>query len=74
MAEFDGDRAYRILESIAHERLAGTEGERKAAETLAGHLRGTGLEPELEEFRMWTYIRWHRILLSGGRSREYRSG
>ncbi len=56
MAEFDGDRAYRILESIAHERLAGTEGERKAAETLAGHLRGSGLEPELEEFRMWTYI------------------
>jgi Iap family predicted aminopeptidase len=56
MAEFDGDRAYTILESIAHERLAGTEGERKAAETLAGHLRGSGLEPELEEFRMWTYI------------------
>jgi len=56
MAEFDGDNAYRILESIAHERLAATDGERQAAETLAGHLRGFGLEPELETFRMWTYV------------------
>jgi hypothetical protein len=56
MAEFNGDNAYRILESIAHERLAATAGERKAAETLAGHLRGCGLEAALEEFRMWTYL------------------
>ena len=56
MTEFDGDKAYRVLETIAHERLAATEGERKAAETLADHLRGYGLEPGLEEFRMWTYI------------------
>ncbi len=56
MAEFNGDNAYSILESIAHERLAATEGERKAAETLAGHLRAHGLEPQLEAFRMWTYI------------------
>jgi hypothetical protein len=56
MHEFDGDSAYRILESIAHERLAATPGERKAAETLAAHLRGYGLAPVLEEFRMWTYV------------------
>ena len=55
MPEFDGDNAYRILESIAHERLAATPGERKAAETLADHLRGCGLAPQLEEFHMWTY-------------------
>ena len=55
MTEFDGDSAHRILETIAHERLAATPGERKAAETLAGHLRGTGLAVQLEEFRMWTY-------------------
>jgi len=56
MPEFNGDNAYRILESIAHERLAATKGERTAAETLADSLRGAGLEPALEEFRMWTYI------------------
>jgi aminopeptidase YwaD len=56
MPEFDGDNAYRILESIAHERLAATPGERKAAETLAEHLRGYGLAPQLEAFRMWTYL------------------
>jgi hypothetical protein len=55
MPQFDGDNAYRILESIAHERLAATPGERKAAETLAGHLRGYGLAAQLEEFHMWTY-------------------
>jgi aminopeptidase YwaD len=56
MPEFDGDNAYRILESIAHERVAATPGERRAAETLAEHLRGYGLAPQLEEYRMWTYL------------------
>ncbi|MBN1917382.1 MAG: M28 family peptidase [Verrucomicrobia bacterium] len=56
MVEFDGDNAYRILESIAYERFAATPGERKAAETLAGHVRGHGLEATLEEFRIWTYV------------------
>ena len=56
MAEFSGDNAYRILESIAHERFGATPGERKGAETLAGHLRGCGLDAKLEEFRIWTYV------------------
>lgn len=56
MIEFDGDKAYGVLESIAYERLTGTEGEHKAAETLADHLRAAGLEAKLEPYRVWTYI------------------
>jgi len=55
MTEFDGDSAYRILESIAYPRQTGTDGEHKAAEELAGHLRAAGLEAALEPFRIWTY-------------------
>jgi hypothetical protein len=55
MKDFDGNNAYRVLESIAYPRQTGTDGEHKAAETLAGHLRAAGLEATLEPYRIWTY-------------------
>lgn len=55
MNEFSGDNAYKVLKSIAYPRQTGTDGEHKAAETLAGHFRSYGLDGKLEPYRIWTY-------------------
>jgi Iap family predicted aminopeptidase len=55
MDTFDGDNAYKVLKSIAHPRQTGTEGEHKAANTLAEHFRSCGIDSRLESYHIWIY-------------------
>ena len=41
---------YQLLKALDHERLAGTEGERRGCETIISYLNGLGLKPHTEEF------------------------
>ena len=55
MARISGRRAYRLLQSIAYERLAASPEETKAAHTLAEEVETFGLKSEIETFKIWDY-------------------
>lgn len=55
---FDGDRAYAHLHHLAVEidgRLGGSDGERQAADYIAGYFRSLGLEVRPQEFTVRSY-------------------
>ena len=45
-------KLYQMLKALDHERLAGTEGERRGAETITNYLHSLGLKPQIEEFEI----------------------
>ena len=47
--------AYKVIEELGFERLAGTEGERRATEILSNHIKDLGLKPKLESFDLVTF-------------------
>lgn len=65
MADFNGKLAYEILQAIGHERLTGTPGEKKAADTLAKYFSSFGMKPVQEKFKIETYTEdeaWVEVL------------
>jgi hypothetical protein len=58
---FDGERAKQYAREIAFPRMVGTEGERKAAETIARTLKELGYEVREEEFSVrvpaWVWMK-----------------
>lgn len=43
-------KLYQLLKALDHERLAGTEGERRGRETIIDYLESLGLKPKTEDF------------------------
>jgi Iap family predicted aminopeptidase len=43
---------YQLLKALDHERLAGTDGERRGRETIISYLQGLGLQPRTEAFEI----------------------
>jgi hypothetical protein len=60
-SSFDGERAKQYVREIAFPRMVGTEGERKAAETIAGILKELGYQVRQEEFSIrvpaWVWMK-----------------
>ncbi len=54
MGKINGKRAYELLERIAYERLASSEEETRAAQTLVAELASFGLEGKIETFSIPT--------------------
>ncbi|MGE5579730.1 MAG: M28 family metallopeptidase [Bacillota bacterium] len=52
---FDGPRAMEFLKKVSFPRLGGSPAEKRAAETIADELRGYGLNPQIEEFEIWSF-------------------
>ncbi|NVM29234.1 MAG: M28 family peptidase [Candidatus Helarchaeota archaeon] len=58
---FDKERAFKHVEALAFPRMAGTEGEAKAADYIKDKFSGMGLKPVEEEF---TFTNWvSKVLL-----------
>jgi len=47
--------SYKILRTINFVRLAGSEGEQKARETILAELKKLGITPQLHKFELWTF-------------------
>ena len=46
---------YKVIKEIGFERLAGTDGEKKATEILTNYLKSFGLKPKLESFELVSF-------------------
>lgn len=60
--------ALKFVRNIDFERLAGSDGEKRACDLIVEHLRGAGLSPDVEEFGINTFDTGSATLTVDGRS------
>jgi len=59
---------YKVVKELDFERLAGTEGEKKAIVTITDYIKKIGLEYKLEEFPLHTFIPGTAEIICGQKS------
>ncbi|MDP8204112.1 MAG: hypothetical protein P9L95_06230, partial [Candidatus Tenebribacter mawsonii] len=46
---------YKVVKEIGFERLAGSDGEKKAIRIISSYIKGLGLKPKLESFELTSF-------------------